>query len=86
MLLQRYELGLDDDFVLEPLPFMVTDAASGEPVWAASEGGWGGHGQDASDMTVLHEILADARTIRGASRAGRGGVLLTTGGPHRTVA
>ena len=31
--LQRADLGLAEDFVLEPLPYMLTDAASNDAVW-----------------------------------------------------
>ena len=72
--LKRADLGLAEDFVLEPLPYMLTDAASNDAVWLRGD-----------DPTVLHEILAHSRVSRGGRWGGKGGLLETERGERLVV-
>ena len=57
--LMREAIGLSDDFVLTPLPFMVTDELTDQVVWIKGE-----------DPEALHDILAHSWMVRARGRAG----------------
>ena len=57
--LMREAIGLSDDFVLTPLPFMVTDELTDQVVWIKGE-----------DLEALHDILAHVWMGRARGRAG----------------